>query len=56
MSQRYFYAQVDEHGKVIGVSDLSGPVSEPHMLPLGGFDQNLLGQVWDDELQEFREL
>lgn len=40
------YAQIDDNGICIGVSDLSGEVDAPHMIPIGPED-NPIGFTWD---------
>lgn len=40
------YAQINEDGICIGVSDLSGEVDAPHMIPIGPED-NPMGHTWD---------
>ena len=43
----YFYAQLNDEGRVVGVSQLSGQVSSPSMIPLDWYDASLLGQYWN---------
>ena len=40
------YAQINEAGLCIAVSDLSGEVEAPHMIPIG--DGDFLGKSWID--------
>lgn len=41
------YAQIDDNGICIGVSDLSGEVDAPHMIPIGPED-NPIGHTWEN--------
>jgi hypothetical protein len=47
------YAQVDANGRVVGVSDLSGEVTESDMIPIEGFNVGLMGKFYDPVSQEF---
>ena len=38
------YAQINETGLCVGISDLSGPVSSPNMIPIAD-DENPLGMI-----------
>lgn len=40
------YAQINENKQCVGVSDLSGPVEAPHMIPIGE-GENPLGMIRD---------
>lgn len=40
------YAQIDSNGLCVAVSDLSGEVEAPHMIPIGEGD--FLGKAWID--------
>jgi hypothetical protein len=46
------YAQIDENGNCIGVSDLAGEVDAPHMILIGPEDfpsgQRWTGSGWED--------
>lgn len=46
---RYFYAQINQSNTVIAVSDLSGPIEAPDMIPIQTLDNFLIGKVWDGE-------
>tara|TARA_Y100000034_G_scaffold122881_1_gene168900 strand:+ start:3102 stop:3650 length:549 start_codon:yes stop_codon:yes gene_type:complete len=51
MSNRYFYAQVkdvDGIRHVVAVSDLSEPVSDPHLIEIGDFNDVKLGYIYQD--------
>lgn len=39
------YAQIDANGIVLAVSDLSGTIDAPHMIPIGA-DVNVIGRQW----------
>lgn len=41
------YAQIDETGRCIGVSNLTGVIDETNMIPLQPEDDVLPGDVWD---------
>lgn len=43
----YFYAQVDQNGIVVGVSELHGEVIADHMVKLVDYDESLIGKKWD---------
>lgn len=43
----YFYAQLDEQNICIGVSSLSGEISESFMIPISEMDQTVLGKRYD---------
>ena len=40
------YAQVDDRGVVVGVSELAEKVEHPHMIEIEEFDEGLLGQAY----------
>lgn len=44
----YFYAQINESGRCYGVSQLSGPVESPNMIPIGSYDESYLGRYYID--------
>lgn len=51
--KRYFYAEINEEGICCNVSDLSGEVESPTMIPLETYDETLLGKkyaegVWEE--------
>lgn len=45
----YRYAQIDETGLCVSVSQLSGEVISDHMLPLDPDDDVRPGDIWDGE-------
>lgn len=45
----FYYAQVDENGVCICVSQLAGEVDQPDMIRLDEFDASVLGKRWDGE-------
>lgn len=45
----FFYAQLDNDNVVVGVSQLSGVVEEPHMIELDEYDISLIGKTWTGE-------
>lgn len=46
----YRYAQIEqETGRCASVSNLSGPVEAPHMIPLGPDDDVQPGDIWDGQ-------
>lgn len=45
----YRYAQIDETGLCVSVSQLSGEVISDHMLPLDPDDDVRPGYIWDGE-------
>jgi len=42
-----FYAQIDENNIVIGVSQLSGEILLPNLIPIPSYDESLLGKIWN---------
>lgn len=53
MSNRYYYAQIAEINSqqiVIGVSDLSGPINMPLMVPLESFSDAKPGDIYENGL------
>ena len=42
-----YYAQINEDGVCIAVSELTAEVDAPHMIALAGLDRSLLGRTWD---------
>ena len=47
------YAQVDDEGFVIGVSSLTGVVDMANMIPIGSYDESLIGKHYNTETGEF---
>lgn len=43
----FFYAQINALNEVVGVSQLTDQVSDPLLLPIGSYDESLLGKIWD---------
>ena len=43
-----YYAQIDENGIVNGLSELSGEVNDPLMIPIEEIDISLLGKKYED--------
>ena len=41
-----FYAQINENKECVGVSQLSGPVSDPFMIPVDEYDEDLIGMTF----------
>lgn len=46
--QRYYYAQLDETGICVGLSDLSGEVTADNMILLGSYDTSVLGKKYEN--------
>lgn len=46
MNQPYYYAQIDDDGICCGVSQLSGEVIKPNMVPITSYDLGLQGKMW----------
>ena len=44
----YFYAQLDQDGVCVGISQLAGEVEAAHMISIPDFDTGLLGQAYSD--------
>ena len=44
----YFYAQLDQDGVCMGISQLAGEVEAAHMIAIEDFDIGLLGRVYED--------
>lgn len=47
MELAYAYAQINTGRVVVAVSNLSGPVADPLMIPISVYDESLLGKVYD---------
>ena len=43
----YFYAQIDGSNKVVGVSQLAGPIVAANMIAIPGLDTTLLGKTYN---------
>ena len=43
MSEKYFYARVDENGVCRGVSSLSGPVATDDLIAIKKYDPSMIG-------------
>lgn len=48
----YFYAQIDQDGKVVCVSQLAAEQSDPSLIAISNLDESLLNKVWNGELFE----
>lgn len=48
------YAQIDDKGKVVGVSLLSGKVERGDMIELDSFDISLIGATYDFKTKQFK--
>lgn len=46
MNEIYYYAQIDDDGICMGVSQLSGVVDKPNMIELESYDTSLMGKIW----------
>ena len=44
MQQHYYYAQLDETGLCVGLSDLSGEVTAGNMVSIESYDLSVLGK------------
>ena len=42
-----YYAQIDETRRVVGVTQTTDPVDDPHMVPLQSYDLGVLGKRHD---------
>lgn len=49
-----FYAQINDDGKVIGVSSLSEQVNYKNMVELDSYDLSLLGATFDKKTRQFK--
>lgn len=43
----YYYAIINDNNNVIGLSQLSGPVSNLKMIPVDQYDPGLMHKKWD---------
>lgn len=43
---RYYYAQINQAGICIALSDLSGEVVNANMIPLPAYDSSVIGKRW----------
>lgn len=43
------YAQINEAAICMAVTEASGPIDAPHMIPLDSFDMSVLGKTWQGE-------
>jgi hypothetical protein len=41
-----YYAQIDESNIVVAVSELSGTLDYPRLIPLAFYDQSVIGMEW----------
>lgn len=48
------YAQIDDNGKVVGVSLLSGKVNYKNMIEIDSCDISLLGATYDFKTKQFK--
>lgn len=53
----YIYAEIDENNICCAVSELSGEIDKPTMIPLEVYDESLLGKkyvdgAWEEAPQE----
>lgn len=46
MNEIHYYAQIDDDGICMGVSQLSGVVDKSNMIELESYDTSLLGKLW----------
>lgn len=46
MNEIHYYAQIDDDGICMGVSQLSGVVDKPNMIELESYDTSLMGKMW----------
>ena len=46
--QHYYYAQLDETGLCVGLSDLSGEVTADNMILLESYDFTILGKKYEN--------
>lgn len=42
-----YYATINDNGRVIGLSQLKGSVSNPKMIEIASYDASLMGQKWN---------
>lgn len=43
-----FYAQIDDTGHVVAVTQTAEPVDQAHMIPIAALDNTLLGMAYVD--------
>ena len=48
MQQHYYYAQLNETGLCVGLSDLSGEVTADNMILLESYDLTVLGKKYEN--------
>lgn len=44
------YAQLNEENVCVGISDLSGEVQDPHLIPLKEFDLSIMGKRYENSM------
>ena len=44
----FYYAQLNEENICVGISQLSGKVNEPSLIPLSEFDITIIGKMYAD--------
>lgn len=47
------YAQLNSGNQCVGVSETSGEINAPHMIPIDSLDSSLLGRVYDRAAQHW---
>lgn len=48
MFKRHYYAQIEEGGLVVAISDLSAEVNKPELIAIASMDACLLGDTYAD--------
>lgn len=43
----YFYAQLNDSGICISVTQTAGPMEGPNFVPIDGIDPSLIGRHWN---------
>lgn len=46
MLKMYFYAKIDDENICRGISQLSGIVDNPELIPIENYDVSLIGKIW----------
>lgn len=49
----YYYAQINENGECIGVSDLDEKEDRENLIPIPTLDTKLIGYFYNNELKEW---